>query len=133
MPSNIKKVLLLDDDGELKALLKDFLQSQFFLVTAVENGMQGLELVLKEHFDVILCDMKMPNLSGEMFYRAVQRAKPHLCERFIFITGSVENPASVEFFQKTKARVLAKPFQFQALLEAIAEVVRKNPSVPANQ
>lgn len=132
MEPNIKKVLLLDDDGELKTLVKDFLQTQFFLVTAVSNGIEGLQLVLKNNFDVILCDMKMPNLSGEMFYRAVERSKPHLCQRFIFITGSVGNPAMNEFFVQTGAKVVAKPFQFSGLLEAISEIIKKTAAVPAS-
>ena len=125
MEPSLKKILLLDDDGDLKALVRDFLQSQFLFVTAVSNGIEGLELLLKDHFDVILCDMKMPNLSGEMFYRAVERSKPQMCSRFIFITGSLGNPGVNEFFLKTGAKVLGKPFHLNELMASINEVIQK--------
>ena len=38
-------------------------------------------------YSVILCDMVMPNLAGDMFYVAVERVKPHLCRRIVFVTG----------------------------------------------
>ena len=69
--------------------------------------------------------MKMPNLSGEMFYRAVERSKPKMCSRFVFITGSLGNPGINEFFLETGAKVLAKPFQFNELLTSINEIIQK--------
>jgi CheY-like chemotaxis protein len=58
-----------------------------YQVTNVPLGAEGVQQVLASDFDAIVCDMVMPNFPGDMFYLAVQRARPHLCQRFIFITG----------------------------------------------
>src|SRR4030095_17078379 len=93
----IKSILLLDDDVELANALKELLQSRNFVVTTVSNGAEGLREVMALDFDAIICDMLMPHMPGDMFYLAVQRTKPHLCRRFIFITGHSDKPKVTEF------------------------------------
>jgi DNA-binding NarL/FixJ family response regulator len=67
----------------------------------------------------------MPNLGGDMFYRAVGRVKPHLCQRFIFITGLNEDPRVDALLRKVRARVLYKPFDPDAMLEAIQQLEKR--------
>jgi response regulator RpfG family c-di-GMP phosphodiesterase len=61
-----------------------------------------------------------------MFYLAVEKTKPELCDRFIFITGFADNPKVSQFLAKTKAQVLIKPVNTEDLLQAIAIVLRRN-------
>src|SRR5438034_11627317 len=82
-----KKILLLEDDREFATMLRVYLEDEAFKVTEVENGVEGLRKVMATDFDIILCDMLMPNLAGDMFYMAVERTKPQLAKRFIFMTG----------------------------------------------
>jgi CheY-like chemotaxis protein len=105
----IKSILLLDDDSELADTLKLLLESRNFVVTTVGNGVEGLREILAMDFDVIICDMLMPAMPGDMFYLAVHRAKPHLCSRFIFVTGHSGNPRVDDFLKKTDGLVLFKP------------------------
>ena len=60
-------------------------------------------------FDVIICDLMMPTMPGDMFYLAVERVKPHLCGRFIFVTSYEGNPKIEAFFKKVNGIVLYKP------------------------
>jgi len=76
-------------------------------------------------FDIILCDMLMPRMGGEMFYWSVTRVRPATKERFIFFTGHKNNPAIEFFFKRVKARVLFKPFKLAALDSAIQEIFLK--------
>src|ERR1700722_18930367 len=96
---DIKSILLLDDDIELADTLKLLLESRNFLVTTVKNGVEGLHEVMSMDFDIVMCDMIMPTMPGDMFYLAVQRTKPHLCNRFIFITGHSGNPKIDDFLK----------------------------------
>src|SRR6476620_8953382 len=66
-----KKVLLLEDDPAFKEIMTDFLKETGFEVVAVMNGVEGVHQVLASDFEVILCDMMMPTLPGDMFFRAV--------------------------------------------------------------
>jgi DNA-binding response OmpR family regulator len=123
---DIKNILLLDDDVELAQTLKSLLEKHNFIVTTVENGADGLREIISLDFDVIICDMMMPKLPGDMFYLAVEKTKPELCDRFIFITGFADNPKVSQFLAKTKAQVLIKPVNTEDLLQAIAIVLRRN-------
>ena len=89
------------------------------------SGVEGLREILKDPFDVILCDMMMPQVGGENFYWAVTRARPAACHRFIFFTGHQNDPRLKFFFKRVNATVLFKPFKLGALDSAILEVVRK--------
>jgi CheY-like chemotaxis protein len=118
--AKIKRVLLLEDDEMLKNVIKEYLEGNFYEVSAVSNGAEGVRAVLKQEFDVIVCDMMMPKLPGDMFYTAIERMRPHLCRRFIFITGHRGNPKINDFIKQVRGTMLAKPFRMDDLIEAIA-------------
>jgi DNA-binding response OmpR family regulator len=120
-----QRVLLLEDRDDFREVLRDYLVSCSFQVTSVPSGVEGLREILKDPFDLIVCDMMMPELGGEMFYWAVTRVRPAAGQRFIFFTGHQNNPRIKFFFERVKATVLIKPFKLEALDAAIREVVRK--------
>jgi len=120
------KILLLEDDVSLQEVIKDFLESHSYKVVAVSNGVEGVREIMASDFEVIICDMLMPNLPGDMFYLAVERMRPHLCDRFIFITGLRDNTKIQNFVRKVHGTVLAKPFHVNDLLEMIGFVQIKS-------
>jgi CheY-like chemotaxis protein len=122
-----KLVLLLEDDVEFGEMLSVFLESHSFSVVRVTNGADGLRQIMANNFDIILCDMVMPNLPGDMFYLAVQRTKPHLCKRFIFMTGHQADPKWDGFIRKVCGIMLWKPFQLADLLTTIQNTLNKSP------
>ncbi|MEQ1850998.1 MAG: response regulator [Chthoniobacteraceae bacterium] len=117
-----KSVLLLEDDPQFKEVIQEFLVGQGYNVVAVQNGVEGVHEVLAHDFEVILCDMMMPTLPGDMFFRAVERMRPHLCDRFIFMTGHRGNPKVNDFIRNVNGTILSKPFHVDDLLEMIAFV-----------
>ena len=124
---NIKSILLLDDDVELADTLKHLLETHNFVVTTVGNGVDGVREVMRFDFDLIMCDMMMPRMPGDMFYFAVQRTKPHLCSRFIFITGYPDKPEVIHFLSGLpEAVVLNKPMSQDELIRTISFVLKKN-------
>lgn len=118
----IRSVLLLEDDVELALALKALLEARDFMVTTVTNGVDGLKEILALDFDAIVCDMMMPKMSGDIFYAAVGRAKPHLCKRFIFITGYGSDTKVTDFIQKVHGLVLHKPVASDDLVKMINRV-----------
>jgi DNA-binding response OmpR family regulator len=119
-----KAVLLLDDETAFTSLLKDALESLHYRLTIVPTGAEGVKQILATDFDAIICDMVMPNFPGDLFYQAVQRARPHLCRRFIFATGHKDDARIVEFIKQTGRIALWKPFEMRELLEALEFVTR---------
>lgn len=119
------KVLLLDDQEDFREVIGEYLISRRFAVSKVSNGAEGLRAILRETFDLIICDMMMPKVGGEMFYWAVTRVRPAARLRFIFITGHQNNPVVQHFFQRINATVLVKPFKLDELNASLLEVERK--------
>jgi CheY-like chemotaxis protein len=120
--ADVRHILVVEDDLELAGMLDYFLRSRGHQVTSVSNGVEGLRAVMARDYDAILCDMVMPQMAGDMFYLAVRRVRPHLCERFIFVTAHQERPRVKEFLNQVREMVLRKPFNLDdlaALLERL--------------
>ena len=117
-----KRILLLEDDEDFRNIIKEFLESRFYDVKTVRNGVEGVREIMASDFEVILCDMMMPPLPGDMFYLAVERMRPHLCDRFIFITGLRDNAKVSGFIESVNGTILPKPFHVDDLLEMISFV-----------
>lgn len=117
-----KRILLLDDDLDLQTVLAVFLRENGYEVTPVSNGVDGVRELVKQEFDAVVCDMMMPSLPGDMFYLAVQRMRPKLCDRFLFVTGHKGNPKIQEFIKKVNGVILTKPFSVDQLLDMVGFV-----------
>ncbi|HEV2393029.1 MAG TPA: response regulator [Verrucomicrobiae bacterium] len=132
-PSQVERpelVLLVEDDKSLRETLELFLQSEGFRVTSVPDGSEGLRQVIATEFHITLSDMVMPNMPGDQFYKEVERVKPHLCRRFIFMTGHQADPRSDAFIRRVHSFMLWKPFPLCDLLTAINVVWKKSQSGP---
>jgi len=119
-----KSILVLDDDPAFVETLQDILASHNYRLTIVPSGTEGVKQILANDFDAILCDMVMPNFPGDKFYLAVQQARPHLCKRFIFITGHKGDRNIIQFIKQTGRIALWKPFEIRELVDALEFVTR---------
>lgn len=120
-----QRVLVLEDDAVFASMLKEGLETVSYAVTTVGTGTEGLKLVMANDYDAIVCDMVMPSLSGDMFYLAAEKVKPHLCRRFIFITGHKGDKKWVEFARQRGCVILFKPFDLHVLFEAVQVTIEK--------
>ena len=114
------RVLLLDDDPSFREIIRDFLTEGGYEVIPVKSGVEGIGEILAGDFQVVLCDVMMPGLAGDMFFRAVQRIRPHLCARFIFMTGHRGAGKANDFIESVNGYVLRKPFQLKDLEDSMA-------------
>ena len=119
-PEKRKHVLVVDDNLELAQTYQELFQQHGYEVSIAANGVQGLKLILANPVDAILCDLSMPQLEGDMFHLTVQRVRPELGRRFIFVTGNLGNPKFDEFLQKVGCPVLYKPVSVDKLLEVLS-------------
>lgn len=60
----MSKVLIIDDERPIRSTLREILEYEKIKVEEAEDGKKGIELVMKDDFDVVLCDIKMPGLDG---------------------------------------------------------------------
>jgi CheY-like chemotaxis protein len=122
-PMPTKHVLVVDDDIELALTYQALLQVHGYRVSTAGDGVQALKLVQNGDVDAILCDLHMPELTGDLFYVEVGRARPHLLKRFIFITGNADDPLYETFLKNAKAPVLNKPISIDHLLGKLRSVL----------
>jgi len=125
-PAAKPSVLLLEDDVPFSRFVSGVLSENGFEVVSVRNGVDGVHKVLAQDFDAILCDILLPTLPGDMFYRAVERMRPHLCNRFVFMTGNYDQPKVKEFMATGQGMMLLKPFHIDDLREMLAFVELRN-------
>ena len=117
-----KRILLLEDDTQLSEIIKEFLEMTGYEVVSVCNGVEGVREIFVGDFQAIVCDMMMPKLAGDMFYLAVERMRPAMCQRFVFITGQHGNPKVLGFINKVGGIMLTKPFPMNDLLDLVGFV-----------
>ncbi len=118
-----KHVLVVDDDIELALKYQALLQVHGYRVSTAADGEQALKLVLNGNVDAILCDLQLPELTGDLLYVEIGRARPHLRTRFIFLTGNADDPIYETFLKHVKAPVLSKPVSMDYLLGKLRSVL----------
>jgi CheY-like chemotaxis protein len=87
------------------------------------DGETALKLIKQNHYDVALCDWKMPGLNGQQVYEQMSSINPGLCKRLIFVTGDVVNERMQAFLKSEKRPCLSKPFGISELRAAIRTVI----------
>lgn len=118
-----KRVLIVEDDLELANVYEALLGGFQYDVVMATDGVIALKQIRGQDMDAILCDLQMDELDGDLFYKAVERAKPHLCNRFIFITGVGDDPKYSSFLQRVKSPVLRKPVHPGQVLDELRRLL----------
>jgi two-component system NtrC family sensor kinase len=116
-------VLLIDDELSMQRALKRLLQRRGYDVTTATNGLEGLEALEEGSYEVILCDMRMPDLDGPGFYREIEQHHPHLRSRIIFLTGDILSPEAQAFFDQIDCPRLVKPLKMQDMERLIEKTL----------
>lgn len=120
-----QKVLVVDDDPSLRALLADFLERMGFDVRTAPDGQAGLNALAECHFDLIFSDFRMPGMTGLEMAAFVRRTDPAI--PIILVTGEPTALGAKAVAQAGITRVLLKPFTTSELLE-LCSISWKNAS-----
>jgi len=109
------RILVIDDEPLIAQPLVDALAAEGYEVEMAVNGRRALEKIKDHTYDLILSDLRMPELDGVGLYRELERRQPELLRRMIFVTGAIDHPDYQRFLAQTPVLVLAKPFSLSAL------------------
>ena len=121
MPSAGASILVVEDEAALAAAVTDALRDAGYVVERAADGEEALARVRAQQFDLVICDLKMPRLDGQSFYRTLDEANPGLAHRVIFVTGDVAGTDAETFLKDSGCRFLAKPFRLGDLLQAVRD------------
>lgn len=115
---SLARILVIDDDAVVTRMLSRVLSGHDVIVT--ESAEDALELLKSQQFDLILCDLAMPGMSGMAFYEAVRALSAKILEKIVFMTGGAFTTEGHEFLsQLPHSAWLEKPFDIGALREMI--------------
>jgi PAS domain S-box-containing protein len=114
------RVLVVDDEMPIANTLRELLSLEHDVV-AVTSGREALDIVHREgDFDVILCDLMMPEMSGIDLYERLRHARPGLERRVVFMTGGAFTTRAAAFLASVDNRRIEKPFSLK-VVERIAQ------------
>jgi PAS domain S-box-containing protein len=115
-------ILVIDDELSVAELLAEILSGDGHSVEIALNGAEALLKLREQAYDFVFCDVKMPKLDGPATYQEVERIRPELLSRWIFLTGDSFSVETAEFLERTHAPTLSKPFNFEELRRLMADI-----------
>ncbi|HET6371200.1 MAG TPA: response regulator, partial [Nitrospiria bacterium] len=96
-----------------------FLAKGGYEADRTSEGREGLSLIERRPYDLILLDIKMPHGSGKEFYQTVRERFPEMCGRIVFVTGDIASRTTQTFIQETGNLCLKKPFSLEEIQEIL--------------
>jgi CheY-like chemotaxis protein len=123
-----QRVLVVDDEEVILELLQAVLARWGLEVETASDGAEALSKIRRLRYDLILSDIKMPNLDGKGLYRAVQEIQPQLADRIIFSTGDTASDTTAAFLEQLGNPYLTKPFDMDDLKLTIARTLTQSHS-----
>jgi len=109
------RILVVDDEPFIVQLVFDMLTEEGYEVDTAANGALALEQIDRKSYDLVLSDLRMPEMDGLSLYREVERRRPELARRMIFVSGTTEQPEYRNFIEQAGVTILAKPFNLDDL------------------
>ena len=125
------RVLLIDDEVMLLKAYQRMLSSKHEVFSAT-GGAEAIEhLRYQQDYDVVICDLMMPQVDGIMVYEAIQELAPHLRDRILFCSGGAFTTRMKSFVADVGAPILEKPAGNKELLAAIQGIVQAARPLPS--
>jgi CheY-like chemotaxis protein len=115
------RVLVIDDDDLLRRMVCRVLESEHDIVV-LPSAKEALDRIATgERFDLILCDLMLPGVSGVDFHERIGPIAPELVERILFTTGGAYTPRAEAFLARPDIRHIEKPFPSIAVFRAAVQ------------
>lgn len=119
-----KRILIVDDDDEIRELLEFDIASSGYFVDSATNGMEGLNKALNNAYDLILLDVMMPKMNGFEVCRNIRQAKLSVPVLMLTAKGTIDDKTTG--FDCGADDYLVKPFDIQEVLLRIRVLLRRN-------
>jgi len=109
-------VLLVDDEPAICKALAIALTRAGFKVSTALSGESAMAIVRSEHIDVLIVDLRIPDMRGDAFFELASAMQPHLRSRTLFTTGDITERAQ-ELIEACRCPLLRKPFDLKELID----------------
>jgi DNA-binding NtrC family response regulator len=113
------RVLIVDDEPSICKALSMALSRAGYDVIAAQSGESALVIVRNEHVDVMLIDLRIPDMRGDVIFEVAAGHQPHLRYQTLFMTGDITERAQ-KLITACKCHFLRKPFDLRDMIDAVA-------------
>jgi PAS domain S-box-containing protein len=117
------RALVVEDERALGEAVAATLIDEGFRVDRADNGEEALSRMRDQHYDVIICDLKMPKVDGMAFFAELSKSMPNVAKRLVFVTGDVAGSEAERFLEESGCRWIAKPFRLRDLVRVARETL----------
>jgi PAS domain S-box-containing protein len=118
----VATALIVDDEKGLADLLSEILTVDGFRCDIANSGRDAQAQIGAHDYDVIVCDLRMPDLDGPALFRWLRKERPELTSKIVFLTGDTLGPAASRFLSDSGRPVVEKPFVPEEIRRVIASV-----------
>lgn len=129
----MSKILVIEDEAAIRRVLVKILseESDSYEVSEAEDGLKGMDIIKKEDFDLVLCDIKMPKMDGVDVLETAKKVKPEI--PFIMISGHGDLDTAVNTMRLGAFDYISKPPDLNRLLTTVRNALDKKELVVENK
>lgn len=118
-----RRMLVVDDEPAMRTVISGFLRSIGHEVSVAATAGEARAHLATTEYDVVLLDLRMPDVGGEALYRELSERDARHARRVVFVTGDLQSEDARRFLHETGQPVVAKPFQLDDLAAVLASVM----------
>ncbi len=128
----MKKILIIEDEEAIRRVLKRIIEQtdKSFAVDEAEDGVEGLEKIKKQDYDLVLCDIKMPKKDGMEVLEETKKIKPEI--PFLMISGHGDLETAVETMRKGAFDYISKPPDLNRLMTSVRNALERKELITEN-
>jgi len=121
------RILVVDDEDNLRDVLVEVLKRDGHEVDSALDGDQGLQRAQAHRYDLVITDLRMPNLEGPELYRSIRERHADNPPRFIFMSANTGIEEYATFLAETGEPALEKPFNLADMRQVVQQVLAQKP------
>ncbi len=114
-------ILIVDDEADLRTLLRHILTAQGYQITDAEDGEEAIELIKRQKFDIALLDIQMPNINGIQVLKYIKDHSPQT--KAVMLTGYADLKHAMEAKEFGARDFIGKPYKLEDVLSTIEHIL----------
>ncbi len=114
-----KKILVVDDERDIRELIIEVMSSEGFEIDAAETGEKALSMIKSSIYDLAIIDFNLPDMDGLTLHNRFKVMDKELANNTIFISGLIQSKDNLDYFFTQSAGFLPKPFRIKDLIFAV--------------
>src|SRR2546428_9508257 len=125
-PPRSADILVIEDEAALRAVFVEVLTLHGHRTVAAATGRAAIESLARETYDVVILDLRLPDVDGKAVWEWIARHRPVLADRVVFMTGDTLSPGSHRFLEAAGRPILPKPVAMEELNRMVDTVLESH-------